>query len=134
MSKDHRQYADAQFAAREWIKIAKDLPREAILDESWMISWFANVSMAGYDIANDNYSKTRQWLRSHNSFARIVGEMTYDDIIVLTLDVMSVERNLSEQIVTLLDKGIDNLTNDDKSKLQDLVAQYKATASNLLKE
>ena len=43
---------DASVWAKEFCRIAKTLGHD--LDEGWMISWFANAIMTGYDKAPKN--------------------------------------------------------------------------------
>ena len=142
---DVMNFAKGDEAAEEWIKVAKTFTRKQILDKAWMTSWFANVSMAGYDTAMWKYSKLNKaaenWLWNHPSTSRpfrwgdMNGEtLSLDETIILILDVMYVETQKTEEIVKILDKGIDNLTIEDKSNLQKLVADYKATTSKLLKD
>jgi hypothetical protein len=40
---------DAQVWAQEWIKIASLMRRDQILDEGWMIGWFANAMCVAED-------------------------------------------------------------------------------------
>jgi hypothetical protein len=44
---------DAQKWAQEWCRIAKEIEEaedgRAVIDEGWMIGWFANAIMAGND-------------------------------------------------------------------------------------
>jgi hypothetical protein len=43
---------DAVVWADKWLEITKDKTREDFNDRDWMISWFANAIMAGFDTAN----------------------------------------------------------------------------------
>ena len=44
----------ARIWAAEWVRIAREIEAandgRQVIDESWMIAWFANSIMAGYDI------------------------------------------------------------------------------------
>jgi hypothetical protein len=43
---------DAGAWADQWLKITANKPREAFNDRGWILGWFANAIMAGYDTAN----------------------------------------------------------------------------------
>lgn len=44
---------DARVWAREWCRIAREIEAandgRAVIDEEWMVSWFANALMSGFD-------------------------------------------------------------------------------------
>ena len=51
----------AQVWAKAWCEVAAGLTTEgqSLIDEGWMIGWFANAIMAGYDSAINRYGLVR---------------------------------------------------------------------------
>ena len=59
---DLHSTTDARVWAQEWCRIARDIEAtdddRRVIDEGWMIAWFANAIMAGYDEARRRYEMT----------------------------------------------------------------------------